>query len=151
MADLRAPLTFHLQSEATDAPSPGCPLVPPASHWPSTSDLEAEESILLHAWANSVMIFVENRGLVRKQGHFSYYMRKHAHSAWLEKPHNDLKPAATATGSRVSQLRFVCITLVGRFLMGFHNLMKDLAIAIISRAFEVCSCDACGLLSYGYI
>ena len=97
------------------------------------------------------MNFIDNRCLMRKRDHFSYYMRKHAQSAWLEKPHNDLKPAATATGSRVSQLRFVCIMLVGRFLMGFHNLMKDLAIAIISHALLVCSCDARGLLSYGYI
>ena len=97
------------------------------------------------------MNFIDNRCRMQKRDHFSYYMRKHAQSAWLEKPHNDLKPVAAATGSRVSQLRFVCITLVGRFLMGFHNLMKDLAIAIISHALVVCSCDACGLLSYGYI
>ena len=81
------------------------------------------------------MNFIDNRCLMRKRDHFSYYMRKHAQSAWLEKPHNDLKPVAAATGSRVSQLRFVCITLVGRFLMGFRDLMEDLAIAITSHAF----------------
>ena len=37
--------------------------------------------------------------------------------------------------SRVGELKLVCITLVGRFLMGFRNLMEDLAIAMTSHAF----------------
>ena len=37
--------------------------------------------------------------------------------------------------SRVVELKLVYITLVGRFLMGFRNLMGDLAIAMTSHAF----------------
>ena len=37
--------------------------------------------------------------------------------------------------SRVIELKLVYITLVGRFLMGFRDLMEDLAIAITSHAF----------------
>ena len=37
--------------------------------------------------------------------------------------------------SRVIELKLVYVTLVGRFLMGFRNLMGDLAIAMTSHAF----------------
>lgn len=64
------------------------------------------------------------RGISTPQAHFSLYMRKQAHQCKLENPLYGLKHDANALASRVSQLRLVFFTLVGRFLMGFHNLRE---------------------------